>query len=64
MRTAPGDPKPTRDARDARILELVCDSCGYRVCTEGILLCDNARRAGFCTREEYERRRIEGVSAR
>ena len=41
--------------------EIVCDSCGYRCCAEGIELCKDARRekAGFCTREEYERRRVE-----
>jgi hypothetical protein len=38
------------------VLELVCDACGFRHCAEGVLLCDDARRAGFCTRDEWERR--------
>jgi hypothetical protein len=42
-----------------KVLETVCDACGYRSCAEGELLCENAKRAGFCTREEYERRRLE-----
>ncbi len=41
-------------------LELVCDARGYRSCAEGELLCEDAERAGFCTREEYERRRLKG----
>lgn len=44
----------------AKVVELVCEACGYRCCAEGVLLCEDARRAGFCTREEYERRHVEG----
>jgi hypothetical protein len=47
------------NARDAKVVELVCESCGYRACAEGDLLCEDAKRAGFCTREEYERRHVE-----
>lgn len=42
------------------ILEIVCEACGYRCCTEGVQLCKDAKRAGFCTRDEYERRHVEG----
>lgn len=47
------------DARGAQVLTLVCEACGFRACTEGDLLCENAKRVGFCTREEYERRHVE-----
>jgi len=42
-----------------KVIELVCESCGFRVCAAGVLLCGDAKRAGFCTREEYERRHVE-----
>lgn len=44
-----------------RPLELICDSCGYRVCVEGNQLCNAALEGtgGFCTRDEWERRRVE-----
>jgi hypothetical protein len=42
-----------------KILELVCEACGFRHCAEGVLMCEEARRAGFCTRDEYERRHAE-----
>lgn len=43
-------------------LELVCDSCGYACCAEGKQLCEDALNgiASFCTRDEWERRRVEG----
>jgi hypothetical protein len=43
-------------------LELVCDSCGYHCCAAGEMLCDGALEgsASFCTRDEWERRRVEG----
>ncbi len=47
------------NARDARVVELVCEACGYSVCAKGVLLCPDARRSGVCTREEYERRYVE-----
>lgn len=39
-------------------LDLVCSSCGFRVCVAGELLCDSAteQTASFCTLEEYEAR--------
>lgn len=42
------------------VVELVCEACGYRCCAEGVQLCEDAKRAGFVTREEYERRHVEG----
>ena len=44
------------------VLELVCDSCGYRCCAAGEMLCDAAleKKASFCTRDEWERRRVDG----
>lgn len=49
------------NARDAKVVELVCESCGYRSCTVGRGMCRDAflKVAGFCTREEYERRHVE-----
>jgi len=49
------------NARDAKVVELVCESCGYRSCTEGRGMCRDAflKVAGVCTREEYERRHVE-----
>jgi hypothetical protein len=43
-------------------LELVCDQCGYHCCITGIL-CRNAKNgtACCCTRQEWERRRVEGA---
>jgi hypothetical protein len=49
------------NARDAEVVELVCESCGYRSCTEARGMCRDAflKVAGVCTREEYERRHVE-----
>lgn len=47
------------DLRHAKVVELVCSSCGFRHCAAGVLMCPNARTAGVCTREEYERRHVE-----
>jgi len=44
----------------ARVIELVCEAYGYRCCAKGVLLCEDAGRACFCTRDEYERRHVEG----
>jgi hypothetical protein len=39
-------------------LDLVCSSCGFRCCTKGAQLCQDAFNgtASFCTLEEYEAR--------
>lgn len=44
-----------------QIIELICDSCGFRCCAQGMQLCEDALNgvAGFCTRDEWERRRVE-----
>jgi hypothetical protein len=47
------------NARDAQVIELVCEACGYRHCSEGVLMCKDARKAGICTREEFELRHVE-----
>lgn len=47
------------NARDAKQVELVCESCGFAHCAKGVLMCKDALRSGFCTREEYERRHVE-----
>ena len=49
------------NARDAKVVELVCESCGFRSCTEARGMCRDAflKVAGVCTREEYERRHVE-----
>jgi len=49
------------NARDAKVVELVCSSCGFRSCGEGHSMCKDAVKkvAGVCTREEYERRHVE-----
>lgn len=49
------------NARDAQVIELVCEACGFRHCSEGVLMCKDARSAGICTRKEYERRHVESV---
>lgn len=48
------------NARDAKVVELVCEACGFAHCTKGVLMCPDARMAGACTRDEYERRHVEG----
>ena len=45
--------------RHAKVVELVCEECGFAHCLKGVLMCPNARTAGVCTREEYERRHVE-----
>jgi hypothetical protein len=54
------------NARDAKVVELVCTSCGYRSCTEARRMCRDAflKVAGVCTREEYERRHVESERQR
>jgi hypothetical protein len=49
------------NARDAKVVELVCESCGYRSCAEARGMCRDAflKVAGVCTREEYERWHVE-----
>lgn len=47
------------DLRHAKVVELVCSKCGYRHCAAGVLMCHKAQGAGFCTREEHERRHVE-----
>lgn len=47
------------NARDAKVVELVCQSCGFSHCAKSVLMCPDARKAGVCTREEYERRHVE-----
>jgi len=47
------------DMRGAKVVELVCESCGYRHCAQGVLMCGDAQKAGFCTREEFERRHVD-----
>lgn len=47
--------------RHAKVVELVCESCGFSHCAQRVLMCQDAGRglAGVLTREEYERRHIE-----
>lgn len=49
------------NARDAKVVELICSSCGFRSCGEGQSMCKDAvkKAAGVCTREEFERRHVE-----
>jgi|GEM_PF-3958821 len=47
------------NARDAEVVELVCEACGFAHCLKAVLMCPSALTAGVCTREEYERRHVE-----
>lgn len=49
----------TLNLRNAKVVELVCDSCGYKACADGDMFCEDYRRASIVTREEYERRHVE-----
>ena len=53
--------KDVVDMRGAKVVELVCESCGFRSCTEARGMCRDSflKVAGVCTREEYERRHVE-----
>lgn len=38
---------------------IVCDACGEAACFQGDIMCEKARTAGTCTREEWERRQVQ-----
>jgi hypothetical protein len=54
------------DMRDAKVVNLVCESCGFSHCAKGVLMCKDGAKglAGVVSREEYERRHVESGSQR
>jgi hypothetical protein len=46
-----------------KVIELVSDSCGYNCCIQGTQKCTDAFHgiASFYSRDEWERRRVEGL---
>ena len=50
--------RTSRQESRAVASEMVCDKCGSAACAAGDYMCYDARRAAFCTRAEWEAKKL------